>query len=290
MLAAVAGRRGVRPIAARTVRAATVLAVGVVFVVPIWIMIVGSLRPTGLPPASSPELLPRDLAFSNYVEVFRVVPLGRSIANSLVVAAVAVPLGVVVASWAGFAIARLGGRSAAVLAAIAATAALVPVAAVLLGRVALWRIIGSAGTPLPLMATGLIGVTPLTVLLFAWGFRRVPSEIYDLALEAGLSPLATWYRVAMPLIRPITAAAAGLAFLASWGSSIEPLVLLRNDRWFTVQVVLSSLSALDPPFRPLMLAGAVVAVVPAMAAFAVVVRGVSRATMIGRPGEGSSTS
>jgi multiple sugar transport system permease protein len=138
------------------------------------------------------------------------------------------------------------------------------------------------------MATGLIGVTPLTVLLFAWGFRCLPSGIYDLALETCLSPLATWYRVAMPLVRPITAAAAGLAFLASWGSSIEPLVLLSDDRWFTVQVVVGSLSALDPPFRPLMLAGAVVAVAPALAAFAVVVRGVSRSTMIGRPVERSA--
>lgn len=254
-------------------RSALAVGITVVFLAPLWLLAVGSLRPVGAPPPIGPELLPRDPAWTNYAEAFRTVPLGRYTINSLLVAAVAVPLGVLMAAWAGFAIARLPRRHAAILVGISATTALVPVTALLVGRVAIWRMLRLAGTPLPLMASGLIGVTPVAVLLFAWSYRRLPSELFDLATEAGLSPLATWWRIAVPLTRPVTATAAALAFIGSWGNFVEPLVVLTDERWFTLPLGLRSLAALDPPFQPLMLAGAMVAIAPVVLAFVVVLWG-----------------
>jgi ABC-type glycerol-3-phosphate transport system permease component len=46
-------------------------------------------------------VLPSPLAFDNYARAFELVDLGRYAANSLLVAAIAVPLSVLVASWAG---------------------------------------------------------------------------------------------------------------------------------------------------------------------------------------------
>jgi multiple sugar transport system permease protein len=252
------------------------VALTVLFLAPLWLLAVGSLRAAGTPPPVRPELLPANPAWRNYVEVFRTVPLGRYMANSLLVAAAAVPIGVVVASWAGFAIARLPPRQAAMLAGVCAAAALVPVTALLVGRVAIWRTVGLAGTPVPLMASGLVGVSPVTALLFAWSYRRLPPELFDLAWEAGLTPLATWWRVAVPLTRPVTAAAAALAFITSWGNFVEPLVILTDERWFTLPLGVRSLATLDPPFQPLMLAGAMVTIAPVIAAFGVVLWATSR--------------
>ncbi len=55
------------------------------------------------------------LGLGSYGRAFELIDLGRYTFNSLVVVALVVPLTVLVASWAGFAIARLGGRSAALL-------------------------------------------------------------------------------------------------------------------------------------------------------------------------------
>jgi multiple sugar transport system permease protein len=252
------------------------IVIAALFLLPLWIMASGSLRPLGLPPPVSVELLPPLFAFDNYAEAFRVVPLGRYTANSLLVAAVAVPMGVVVASWAGFAAARLPRRQGMLVLIVAGAAALTPLASLLVGRVAIWRVLGLAGTPVPLMAAGLVGVTPLGVLAFAWAFHRLPRDLFDLAREVGLSPLRTWATVAMPLSWPVTAAVAALAFVTSWGSLVEPLVVLADERWFTLPLGLRSLAALDAPFRPLMLAGAVVATAPVVVAFAVLQRGLLR--------------
>ena len=268
--------RGTRRPPARAPLGWVAIGVAAVFALPLWIMLVGSLRPLGLPPPASVELTPPTFAFSNYEEAFRIVPLGRSAANSLLVAAVAVPVGVVVASWAGFAAVRLPRRQGLFVLVVAAAAALTPLVSLLVGRVAVWRILGLSDTPVPLMAAGLVGVTPLGVLAFAWAFHRLPGDLFDLASETGLSPLRTWATVAMPLSWPVTAAVAALAFVTSWGNLIEPLVVLGDERWFTLPLGLRSLAALDTPFRPLMLAGAVAATLPVVLAFVVLQRGLLR--------------
>jgi multiple sugar transport system permease protein len=259
-------------------RVLAVTVVSVVFLLPLWLTIVGSLRRVGAPPAAGPEWLPADLAWRNYVRVFETVPLARFTVNSILVAAVAVPVGVVVSSWAGFALARLPSRQATLILVCCAIAVLSPASALVVGRVAIWRALNVADTPVPLMATGLVGGTPLAVLLFAWAFRRLPEHLFDLAREIGLSPFQTWRRVALPLVRPITVAVAALAFLVTWGSYTEPLVVLSTDRWFTVPFALRSLASLDAPLRPLMLAGAVICTAPVVVAFFVILRSVGKST------------
>ena len=66
--------------------------VTLLFLLPLWLMVVGSLRPLGEAPPRSVSWWPASPAWSNYAEVFDVVPLARYTANSLLVAAVAVPL------------------------------------------------------------------------------------------------------------------------------------------------------------------------------------------------------
>jgi multiple sugar transport system permease protein len=81
-----------------------------------------------------------------------------------------------------------------------------------------------------------------------------------------------WRRVAMPLVRPVTIAVALLAFIASWGNFLEPLVYLFDADLYTLPLGLRSLSVLDRTNHPVLLAGAVVATAPVVVAFAVAQR------------------
>ncbi len=117
-------------------------------------------------------------------------------------------------------------------------------------------------TPLPLIAPALIGVTPLLVLLFAWSYHTIPAEIYDLAAEAGLGPFGTWWRVAVPMRRGAVAVAVAVAFVVSWGNLSDPLLYIYDERWFTLPLGLVSLAELPPTDQGLMLAAAVIAIVP----------------------------
>jgi len=250
-----------RPGILRVVPSVLVLAV---FLAPSMLAFLGSLRPIGTSPPTTIDLVPARADLSNYVELLGDHSIRRQMLNSLLVAAISVPAGTLIASWAGFAIARLPRRAAVFLVALTLVAAMVPLTALFVGRLVLFRLSGLTDTPVPLMAPALIGVSPLLVLLFAWSYFTIPRDTYDLAREAGLGPLRTWWYVAVPLRVDIAGVAAAVAFMLSWGNLLDPLLYVYDERWFTLPLGLAALAELPPTDQGLMLAAAVFAIAPVL--------------------------
>jgi multiple sugar transport system permease protein len=248
------------------------LLAALLFVLPLVWAVSTSLRPTGLPPPRQLEWLPRPLAWSNYVEIFRVAPLGRYLGNSLLVAAVAVPLTLLVASWAGFALAQLPSPLRERLVGLTVVLLLAPIGALWLVRFLLFSALGLIDTLVPLVAPALMGGSPLFVLLYYWTFRRLPRELLESARLDGASAPQIWAAVAMPLAGPSSAAVAVLAFALFWGDLISPLMYLKSERRYTLPVGLSLLQQLERSSWPLLLAAAVVMTVPVVGLFLLVQR------------------
>ncbi|HEU4942839.1 MAG TPA: carbohydrate ABC transporter permease [Gaiellaceae bacterium] len=248
------------------------IALAVAFLLPLWFMVSGSLREPGTPPPRAPELVPRPISTTSYDQAFDLVDLARHTLNSLLVAALTVPLAVLVASLAGFAFLLVGGRARALLVGLSFAALMVPVTALLVPRFTLYRWLGLIDTWVPLVAPALLGLSPFYVLLFYWSFRRLPPELLEAARLEGMTPLSMWRRLAMPLVRPVTIAVALLAFIASWGNFLEPLVYLFDPDLYTLPLGLRSLEALDRTNYPVLLAGAVVATAPVVLAFVIAQR------------------
>lgn len=248
------------------------MVVGLVALVPVVAMVTGSLRPPGQVPPRSLQLLPDDPGLDAYRRAAELVSLAGQLVSSLIVVAFAVPLTVAVASAAGYAISQATPRVRAAAVAASVLALMVPTTALLVSRFTLFRLAGVTDTYVPLIAPALLGTSPFYVLLYAWSFGRLPAELLDAARLEGLGPFGVWRRVALPLVRPVTAAVALLSFVVTWGNLIEPLVYLSDPDLFTLPLGLRQLSALDRTDDSVLLAGAVVATVPVVAAFVVVHR------------------
>jgi multiple sugar transport system permease protein len=262
----------------RLAHAGPPLLVLVVFLTPLALLFLGSLRATGVSPPTTIELVPTGADLSNYGELLGRSSIRRQVFNSLFVAAIAVPVGTLVASWAGFAIARLPRRGALLLLGLTVVTATIPVSTLFVGRLALFRLTGVTDTPVPLIAPALIGVSPILVLLFAWAYATIPRDTYDLALEAGLGPLRTWWSVALPIRMPVVGISAAVAFMISWGDLVDPLLFVYDERWFTLPLGLTSLAELPVTDQGLMLAAAVFAIAPVLVTAVLVQRFVSDRT------------
>lgn len=264
------------PAAARTRgsgwRTLGALAAAVLFCLPLLLLVSASLRPSGTPPPPTPELLPDPATTAGYAEAVELGGLGRAALNSVLVAVVAVPLSTLVASWAGFALTRLPSRWRTVLLGATLVALMVPVTALLVPRFTLYRQLGLTDTLLPLVAPALIATSPFYVLVFYLAFRALPRDLYDASLLADLSPLRTWWRVGVPLVRPVTVAVAALTFVLCWSNFLEALVYVYDRDLLTLPLALRSLSTLDPADYPVLLAGSVLATVPALLLFGVAQR------------------
>jgi multiple sugar transport system permease protein len=248
------------------------VALATLFVLPLWFLVAGSLREPGTVPPRTPELLPHPISTQAYSDAFEIVDLGRYLLNSIAVAVLTVPAAVLVASWAGFALLMLAGRTRVVLLTLSFVALMIPITALIVPRFTLYRWLGLTDTWVPLVAPALLGLSPFYVLLFYWSFRRLPAELFEAARLEDVRPFTMWRRLAMPLVRPVTVAVAMLAFIASWGNFLDPLVYVFDPDLYTLPLGLRSLSVLDRTNYPVLLAAAVVATAPVVVAFAVAQR------------------
>ncbi len=244
-----------------------VLTVTACFLLPMVWMVSTSLRTPGLPPSPSIEWLPRPLAFSNYYLIFQLLPLGRYALNSLLIALLAVPITLLIASLAGFATSLLAPRPRRLLIAFSIGLLIVPVTSLWLARFALFRWLGWIDTYLPLLAPALMGSSPFFILLFYWTFRQIPRELFESAVLDGAGPLTLWGRLAFPLARTTAVVVAVLAFIMYWNDFINPLLYLKSQRLYTLAIGLQQLQQMDSTNWPLLMAASVFTILPVFLLF-----------------------
>lgn len=237
------------------------------FVTPLLVMVSGALRPIGELPAAGLVLLPETVSGESFAVLGRLLPLGRYLANSAVVALAAVPVTVLVAAWAGFGIRLLPPRPrrVAVLAALAIL--LVPATALWIPRFHVYAALGLAGGLGALIAPALMATTPFYVLIYLWAFLGVGDSQLAAARLEGATWWRVWWRIAMPQARMASLAVAVLAFTFHWGNFMDALLYLRGQDSFTLPLGLDTLKLLNPTEFPLLMAGALVFTVPAVAVF-----------------------
>lgn len=248
------------------------IAVLLVFVLPLFWAASASLRQPGLPPPRTIEWIPNPVMWSNYQRLFELLPMARYVLNSLIVTAVAVPVTLIVASWAGLAMAQLEDPTRRRLVVLSVLLLMVPVTSVWLTRFVIFSWLGLLNTRWSLMMTAFMGASPLFVLLFYRAYRRLPAALFDAAHLDGASALTVWWRIALPLSRSTIVAVAVLAFLVFWGDFIDPLMYLRSQELYTLPVGLRQLEQLDRTNWPLLMAGTMVMILPAVLLFLVIQR------------------
>jgi multiple sugar transport system permease protein len=253
-------------------RVLAAVAAAALFLAPIAFMFATSLRHIGVPLSRQLEVFPQSPSWDNYPAAIDLAGMGQSALNSAFVVVLAVPLTILVASLAGFAMAQLPQRARLILTLVSFAVLMTPVTAVWLPRFVLFKEAGLLDSRLALVVPALGGTSPFFVLLFLWTFLRVPIEVYESARLDGAGTLRVWAGIAMPLARPTIVAVGMLTFVAYWGNFIDPLLYLRSPEKMTLPYSLQILYQLDSTNWPLLMAGAVLVTAPVVLVFAVAQR------------------
>ena len=251
------------------------------FLLPLLWLCSASFYPPGAPLPTSWRLWPDNPTFSNFARIWQIAPLARYSANSLIIAAIAVPLTLLTASWAGYAMAHLPPASQRRWLLISLAVLLVPAIALWVPRFLIYRPLHLLESRAALLAPAVMGTSPFYVLMYFRAFRRLPAARYDAARLDGASPFAIWRYVAMPAVRSTTIAVALLSFIFYWSDYISPLLYLRRDEHFTLPVGLQLLQQLNRAEWGLLMAAATVASLIPIALFSLVLWRLTRQ----KPGE-----
>jgi multiple sugar transport system permease protein len=243
------------------------LGAAALFVIPLVWMLGASLRQRGLAPPSQLEWIPNPLVFSNYSIIFDLLPLGDYLLNSLKVVAVAVPLTILTASWAGFAMAQLAPRPRNALLLVSLATLMIPVTALWIPRFLIYKWMGILDSLWSLIIPSVMGSSPFYVLLFYWAFTRIPRETFEAARLDGAGAFRIWGSIAMPQVRPAIMAVSVLTFVLYWSNFLDPLLYLSSQTNYTLPVALQALKQMVPTDFPVMMAGAVFITLPVIIMF-----------------------
>lgn len=214
----------------------------IIWALPFLFMVFTSLKSQADISSSSIWALPTEWKWSNYSDAADKGQLWVVGKNSLYIAIIKVPLGLMVSALCAFAIARLRFRGHKVVLLIVALGAMVPIQVALAPMFTTMDSLGLLNSPtgiiLPYLAFGI----PFQTFFLYGFFRSIPQELDEAARIDGAGNFRLFFRVILPLARPALAALFILDFVATWNEFAMALTLLQNANVQTVPLSLQNFS------------------------------------------------
>lgn len=276
---------GPRAVIGAAVLYGVLIVAAVLFLVPFYLIVRNGLS-TDLEISSADwQFFPTSLHLDNIGDLFdnRAVPFARSLRNSAIVSVLQTAGAVLVASMAGYGLARIPYRfSNAVFVGILVTL-MIPATITFVPSFILITEIGWLSTYQGLIVPGMFQA--FAAFLFRQYFLGFPIELEEAARIDGLSVWGTFWRVVVPNSKSIFAAVASITFIASWNAFLWPLIVARDQDKWTVQVALSTLLNAQSPKMTQMFVASAIAILPLLIAFVLlqryIVEGVERTGISG---------
>lgn len=181
--------------------------------------------------------IPRSLEWSNFTRPFTEKPFLTYFANSIFAALASVALTLVLASLAGFSLAKYHypGRSIVFIAILATL--MLPVQVILVPLYLVVRDLGWLDS-----YQGLIlpqAVNAFSIFLMRQHIMGIPDDYIEAARLDGASELSILTRVILPMSRSALSAVVIFSFLASWDSYVWPLVVVTKEHLRTLPLGLA---------------------------------------------------
>lgn len=235
--------------------------------IPVVYAIVGGFRDTGQL-SSNPVALPDPWVVGNYGEIVGSGTFWRQVFNSVLIAAVSTLLTVPLAAGAAYVFARFAFRGRELLYTVFTLGLLFPVAVAILPIFIMVRNLGLLDNPLgvalPQAAFGL----PMTIIILRPFFRSFPNELQDAAAIDGCGPFGFFWRILLPLSRPVLATVSVLAIVGSWNAFLLPLVVLTASENWTLPLGVTNYSTQYTADTARILAFTTLSMVPALVFYA----------------------
>jgi multiple sugar transport system permease protein len=230
----------------------------------VW-MVSASLMSSGEATTYPPHLAPRAPTLDQYRQLFVRLDMGRAFLSSTTIAVAVTLISLLLNSMAGYAFARLrfGGRER--LFRLLLAALIVPAQVGMLPLFLLMKSMHLVNTYWGAILPSLASV--FGIFLVRQFMLGIPQELLEAARIDGAGELRIYWSVVMPLARPVLATLAIYTFMTTWNDFLWPLIVLSDHRRYTLPVAMAGLVGEHALDVELMMAGAVVTVLPVLVVF-----------------------
>jgi sn-glycerol 3-phosphate transport system permease protein len=241
------------------------LIIGLVFVSPVIIGILFSIKPEAEIGAAIPSLFTQNPTLYGYKAVFNKIPILRYLLNSLIVCIIAISAQVIFASLTAYAFAFFNFRFKKFLFTVILATMMIPGDVVIITNfttIQSWNLIDTyLGLVLPSLISG------TAIFIMRQYYLTIPKELKDAATIDGSSDMNFLYRIAMPMSMPTIISLVFYLFIAIYNQYFWPLLVTNSDHYRTIQIGMAMLISSERLEYGPLLAGATIAILPAILAF-----------------------
>jgi len=242
------------------------LLVALVLVAMPFLWMVGtSFMDTGASLTFPPKIVPAELTLVQYETLFRKLNFSRNFLNSLIVSLTVTVLSLFVNSLAGYAFAKHYFRGKKKLFTLLLGTLAIPGQVTMLPVFLLLNKLHLLNTYWGLVVTGTAGV--FAIFLFKQYAQSIPDDIIESARIDGCSDFRIYWKIVLPLAKPVLVTLAIFTFMGSWNDFLWPLIVMSKDSMYTLPVALANLFGEHLMDTELMMAGAVITILPVMIVF-----------------------
>jgi multiple sugar transport system permease protein len=245
------------------------IALTLLFISPLIWMISTALKTNQEATQLVPTWIPRDPStegFDAIVNTTEQTPVFRWFVNSMIAALAQATIVVVTASMAAYALARLEFRGKRLLTVVIISTLFIPPIIFLMPTYLVLDKLEWLDSLLAVIFPGAAGA--IGVFLLRQFFLSIPKELEEAAVLDNAGPWKIFFRIILPLSKPALATLFLLAFLTNWNDFLLPLAVLFSPESLTLQPGLGLLQGQYTTSYEIVMAGAVVATVPALLLFA----------------------
>jgi multiple sugar transport system permease protein len=245
----------------------------VLFLAPVYWMVVTSVKPEGEAIEWPPTIWPRTFTFQNYRTLFAQsgdVPVFTWFRNSTLAATSYALLSVAICLLAGFGLARMEFPGKRLYASLLLLAMAIPGIILLLPSFVIVDFLGWTDTLYAIVLPHL-GNT-FGVLLFAQFMKKIPKDLEDAAHIDGATSLQVLWYVIMPNVRPVILTLLVLNFMGNWNDYFWPFITLYSPEMRTMPIGMTTLQGRYEHFYGSMTAGATLMALPSILLFLFVMK------------------
>jgi ABC-type glycerol-3-phosphate transport system permease component len=252
---------------------ASVLVIVAIVAFPLFWMIASSLKPRTELYAFPPTFFPAIPTFDNYVELLFKTSFATYFKNSLIVAAGATILSMVIGSLGGYTLSRFSYPGFRLFARVTLLSYMLPSIMLVIPLYITIGDLGLVDTLESLIITNVTFTLPFALWLMRAYFATIPIELEEAAMIDGATRFQAIMRVVIPLGLPGIVSTSIFAFTHSWNEYLYALVFIHSDSLRTLPPGMGTFIQMDSVYQwGVLMSGSVLITIPVLVFYMLVQR------------------
>lgn len=206
--------------------------------VPLYLVLINTFK-TNKEIITKPLAFPSfQIGFDNIARAWEKMNVLKAYSTTLSIEAIAVIGGVLLSSFAAYAVARFEFKVFGAMYWVFLSGILIPMQAAFIPIIQNMKSLGMNNTLIGISLVYMAVISPFAIFVYSGFMRSVPRELEEAAYIDGCSPARTFLQIIFPMLKPITASLFILQFIYVWNDLLLPMVMVNSRDLPTISVSL----------------------------------------------------